>query len=377
MKLQDHIELLGLGHPLPLRLLHDTGIREALEAGRIHIDRELLPDQIQPATLDVRIGKVRVYDTEAMRLTALVENARLRVTLADLDREPTDEFATVYPDEKDLPIILPPYSYTEITPHETIIWNPEDYFVTTDLRSSRGRLILQLASDFFLPGQQHLAVWNWNPNPIILYGQSKFAQFFFHPNRDDLPNNGYVVTNDPEAKDLARTVFEDGVELLGPYLLFRLGDHLLRFKRDLGNIDTNKKYLDDQLYERKETTKPVHLGVQEPVIAQLHPYVKLPPDIGIKILGIAPFSQQSGFIRPNILMAGLEARCANAGWVDPGYEGYVTAHPFRFQNPVTLQRGDVLALGLFYKYSTSVGRAYGSPVLRSHYQGSTGTGTRS
>jgi len=58
-------------------LLHGGGIRKAIQAGDIVIDPEVDENQLQPATLDVRIGMVRVYDQDAMAKTAEVQNRRV------------------------------------------------------------------------------------------------------------------------------------------------------------------------------------------------------------------------------------------------------------------------------------------------------------
>ena len=73
----------------------------------------------------------------------------------------------------------------------------------------------------------------------------------------------------------------------------------------------------------------------------------------------------------------LEDHCVHAGWVDPGYKGHVTGQPLRRKFPAIIQKGEALALGRIFKYTSPVKRPYGSKELNSHYQNSTGVGSRS
>lgn len=366
---------ISLIHPAH-KLLNDAGIERAIKNGLISVNPRPTSDQVQPATLDLMVGKVKLYDEDVMKKTVLHFS---KCFSNDLDAEPTDEFAKIFEDKKDIPIDLPSNSFVEIYLHENVQFSPENYDVEVDLRSSRGKLGFSL-QDMFIHKEKdgfYIAVWNKNPNPIRLYGQDKFAQLFFYPKNDKIENNGYVVTNPGEAKDLASMVCKDKVEVLGSYLVFTLGSHILKFRKGLGVIDTREKYSDDFLYDKISTDKPVDILPGEAVITQLNPRLDLPSDVGIKILHKIPFAQTSGSFKPNLNHILLEDHAANAGWVDPGYSGNVTAHPLYRKWSVRVKKGDNIVFGVFYRYTSNTKRAYGSKGLDSHYQNSDGVGVRS
>ena len=93
-----------------------------------------------------------------------------------------------------------------------------------------------------------------------------------------------------------------------------------------------------------EFTFPYLLKGREAVCVQLAEELEMPPNIGVKLMSGIPYrnGREADFF--------LDNNIVNAGWVDPGYNGKVTAHPFRFFEPKLLQKGDVIALGVFYKY---------------------------
>ncbi len=355
-----------------LLLLNDNGIEEALKNGSIKVDGKLDADQIQPASLDIRIGRVKLYDHEAMKLTAQHFNQQ-----AKFDAEPTDGFAKVTEDAEGNHVDIPTASFVEIFFHESISYDHNKYFTTVDLRSSRGRMGLSLASRLVESSVEgsYVRLWNFNPNTIRLYSNDKFVQLFFHPRSYKVPTDGYVVTDLDEVDSIAKKLGE--IKTYGPYLVFNLGEHLLKFKKDIGVIDTNKKYHDDELYQRYDTSKKVSILPGEAVIAQLAPRLNLPADIGIQLLHKIPYAQNPGFLTPDPSMAFVEGCVVNAGWVDPGYNGNVTAHPLRRKFPANLANGDAIALGLIYRYTRPVKRPYGSSALKSHYQNSTGDGAKS
>lgn len=364
-------------------LMADSGIKKAIETGVIKIKNGFTSDQLQPSTLDVRIGKVRVYDYTAMMRTASDYN---RNVIKNIDYEPISIYANFFPDEKDIPIDIPPFATAEIFFHEQLEYDSSLLDVTCDLRSSRGRLGLKPNSDRLEHDCDgfYLSMTNFNPNTIRLYGQDKFAQLFFHPRNEDL-KEGYIVVESPEeAYGIAKTLMGCEPHMHGLHVVFSVGDHVLQFKR-IGMIDTKKKYSDDELYIKHSTNEDVEnplvkIRPLEAVISQLSPRLKMPKDVGIKLLHVIPYVQVANEINsmwPNEKCIFLEPSVVNAGWVDPGYEGNVTAHPMNYKNTLRLVKGMPLAFGLIYKYETQVERAYGSKELNSHYQGSDGVGSRS
>jgi len=361
-------------------ILSDRGIMAAAESGALQI-KPLVEGNIQPATLDVCIGKAYVYGPEEMA-KAVEDYSRNSFGTATsgnylefLDRDPTTKYAKVYPDIKDEAIVIPPGAYAEVFLHESIGFDPSVYEVEADLRSSRGRLGLSLGATKLLEDERgkYLSVHNLNPNPIVLYGQSKFAQIFFYPNRE--AGDGYLVTDPIEAKNLAESSVAEGkADMSGSYMVFGLGENVLKFRKNLGEIDTNNLPSKDRLYEEIKTDNGLKLGREECIIAQLTPKLKLGRDLGIHLLHSIPYRQRSQRFGINPGVAFLEGHSLNAGWVDPGYEGNVTAHPFMWRTDIELNKGCPIALGVLYKYSSGVQRGYGSEGLGSHYQGSSGEG---
>ncbi|RJQ17310.1 hypothetical protein C4573_04630 [Candidatus Woesearchaeota archaeon] len=348
-------------------LLHDAGLEEMIKRGKIKIVPKPGDVQRQPASLDIRIGMTRVYDAEAQAQTARHWNKH---HLA----KPSVHFAKIFPDEKDIPIDIPPKSFTELFFHEQPYFESSRFDLGVDLRSSRGRLGLSLASQETEKGnRQYVSFWNMNPNTIRLYGQDPFTQLFFYPKRGYA--NGHIVQDPDEAKELVQGIAD--AQMYGAYIMFFVGDHVRKFREDIGIIDTREKYADEVLYRQFSAEEGCPVFAEDAVIMQLHPRVKLPPNLGIRILHCLPYAQISGLTKPSPEYFFLESHVANAGWVDPGYEGFVTAHPIRRKFPAVYTKGDFIALGALYHYDTPVKRPYGSSTLNSHYQKSDGVGARS
>jgi len=224
---------------------------------------------------------------------------------------------------------------------------------------------------------KYVSLINNNPNPIVLYGQSKFGQLFFYP-YDIEKSDGYIVTDPEEAALIASNICVGDFEMYGPYVLLTVGDKVMKFKKNIGPIDTVKKRAKEEMYDTYGTLDGVILSPRESVICQLYPQLKLPSEIGLQILHYVP-AVHSGFggVGPDPNMLLIDNHSVNAGWVDPGYEGFVTAHPIRRKFRDRLYKGKPIALGLIYKYDQGVEVPYGSEVLGSHYQGSKGSVSRS
>ena len=357
-----------------LNILSDRGILQAIDDGRISIG-SYTPDQIQPGSVDLRIGDVRIYDHEIMARTMSEFSARPPFK----DEDSSTDFARVIEGVKDTPIVIPSGAFAEIFIHDDIRFSPDDYIVNVDLRSSRGRLGLSLSENNLKEedGRYYVSLWNRNPNPIVLYGQSKFAQLFFYP--DSPPADGYIVTDFDEAEDIAHKIVCDEMpELFGPYMVFYLGDHILKFREGFGPIDTKVDYSEDELYHVHDTSEPFILKPEDCIITQLHPKLRLPPDIGVQLFNYIPYAWRTGGFGPDLSHYGLEAHSANATWVDPGYDGNITGHPVMRNHKVKLNKGDPIALARIYRYDQPVLRPYGSDKkLGNHYQGSHGVGHRS
>lgn len=349
--------------------LSDRGIRRALHKGKIRFEPAPEDGQIQPASLDIRIGRMRVFDPLAQRCNAQIHNDK---GLQRLVEDPEEELVfTNYPDHRDIPIDIPPDSLFEVYLHETI-QNKRGYDITADLRSGRGRWGFDLHSTFLEQGPwgTYLSVRNTNPNTIRLYGQSRFAQLFFHPRKPR--GNGYAVQDHRQAARIADMISDGSLQTLGPFVLFQAGQHAFTFKKKRGGIDTKKKYAEGRLYHRHTLEQPFFLQTGKPHIIQLEPRINLPANIGIQLLHLVPYAHEPGHFGPDPAMLWLEPHRANAGWVDPGYAGHITAHPYRRKTGTVIHRGDAIALGVLIKFAQPVARPYGSKHLNSHYQNSAG-----
>jgi deoxycytidine triphosphate deaminase len=340
-----------------MTMLNDNGIHEAIGKEMLKISPSIKDDQIQPGSFDVTIGDVFVFDDEYRRSKA---DANGFISIKD---EPDRNGCKHYDDKKDNPILLPPRSYAEIYFHETI--HAKDIDLTYELRSSRGRLHLFPNSihpelDEF---GMYVGVYNLNPNPMILYGQSKFASLFFHPRYETEHMGGPVVQKMPGLEDI---MTPEG------YVEFRAGKEMKTFKAH-ETIDTAKS-LTEEYYDTHDLTNGFVLEKDVPSIIQLTPSVELPADLGIRLLHQIPFHssmQEHGFLV-------ADWHQVNAGWVDQGYKGSITAHKIKLFDRKLIKEGDIVCYGVLYAFNTKSRRAYGDAGLNSHYQGSTGaTGSKS
>lgn len=343
------------------RVLHDKGIREAIRKGEIQIHPAPSDEQFQPASLDVRIGRVVVFDQEAQR------------KYAKNPPELTDRFGKHYPDSKNLPILIPSNCMAKIYLHERIALQQHE--TSVDLRSGRGRIFLKLHSRFLYWNESvlcdpsvepHVDVWNLNSSPIQLYGQDRFAQVFFHPTTTQ--GNGRVVTDGAKAAELASQI--GNPETIGPYVLFRAGDYLFK-PSTKGVIDTRVQRKED--CEEISLEKTVVLNFGDCAIVQLNPKVQIPNNLGIHILHRLQSEQESFHTAPNPIFLSFEPNRCNAGWVDPGYIGNVTAHIWVNRCGMSIKKGNAAALGLFVLYDTPVERQYGSTTILNTHQHSKGT----
>ncbi|MEK6889959.1 MAG: hypothetical protein AABX35_02110 [Nanoarchaeota archaeon] len=336
-------------------ILSDIGIRREIRNGNITIsDRK--DSQFQPSSFDLRIGKVHLFD-KAYRIEEALRLARLNPA-ETLRYEPSNTPSVVFEDIEDSQIDIPPRSFAQIFFHENIKSN---FPTRIDLRSSRGRLGIEILSS----DNESVSVFNHNPNIIRLYGRTPFAQMFFTPSN---AIDGYVVHNIDEAERIGRAL---GIPTTGPYAVLSLGGHAFRFKHT-GLTDTrNLKDKDNE----KLSTSNLTIPVNETTICQLTPRIDLPADIGIQILHNIPFIQNSGNFHPDPSHLLMEGHVCNAGWVDPGYKGNLTAHIRRTKLPGEYKKGQHLALGVFFKYNKPVERPYGS--VGNHYYGSKGSPARS
>jgi len=371
-------------------ILNDRGIKKALDKRLIRLSTEISDDQIQPGSLDARIGEVYVFDDESR--IAISEQMSKITSPIELDAyEAPRSVAKFYSDEKGKPIIIPPRAFAEIYFHEKISFSITDFNLSYELRSSRGRLGLKPHSAYprmeILHGieiindehgmyafpkvevSNYVEVTNVNNDNIILYGHDKFANIFFNLQRRMRLDQGKAVWNPRMVKKLLPEFAKQNMITPEGYLIFKIGKEAKTFKR--GKVIDTAHSIDDSFYDTHDLSKGYVLNTETPAIVQLTPNVALPANLGIRLLHRIPFHsnmQQYGF-------AIADFNQVNAGWVDQGYKGAITAHPVYYMRPRLLREGDVFCFGMVYKFNTDSDRVYGTRNLGSHYQNSKGATT--
>lgn len=97
------------------------------------------------------------------------------------------------------------------------------------------------------------------------------------------------------------------------------------------------------------------------LLASTREFVKLPANIAGRIEGKSSLGRM-----------GITAH-VTAGFIDPGFEGYITLEITSFVRPVRLRDGMRIAQICFERLNSPVERPYGHPDLGSHYQNQQGT----
>ena len=376
------LDMERLSYTVPrLKYLHDAGMHEAIRRGGIVVS-PLRDAAVQPASLDVSVGTVRIYDA-ASHDRLLTAQKRHLFSLGDdllLAR-----YATRLPLVGGDAITLPQKTYIEIFLDERVSWD-DSFDVQVTLRSSRARLGLRLENARLMqgdtlqgeeqPGEDgwYVGLRNFNVNPIVLHRGTPFAQLFFRPRTQAWDTYAGNVVTDPEAVARIAETLSPNLETHGPYVLFRAGERSWTYRRS-GAIDTAGKTPADAIEEHDK--EPATLGMFESGIVTLDPEIRVPANIGIRLLSTLPYAQTPFLTRPDATLAGLESMVVNGEWVDPGYNGHVTAHPVPYNSPRTIIPGMPFCVGLLIEYPSAAQRAYGDSALGSHYQGSKGDVARS
>ena len=363
-------------------ILSDKGIEQALDKHLIKINKNIKDDQLQPASLDVRIGSVRLWDDEAKR----EENKYFekQIEKGNFDAEPGIKFCKHIEYKNGKAFDVPPNAHIEIRILEDIKFDCENIFAFYDLKSSRGRMsflnytVPMLDKD---EGGYYISLLNKNHNPIRLYCGDKFAQLFFSLNNKDLINkfyHGRLVRNEKEFEEVKnfikiqpKPMFKDG------FLILRIGEKLLKFKRNIEILDTKKQYSNKELYQEIKLNKDYTQKVGEAVIISSRERIELSNKIGLQLHHHFPIHQKSGCTKPDLEFSLIQNNVLNAGWVDPGYCGNVTAHPYLYKFPLPVRKKELLAFASVYFFPDGTKRGYGSKELGSRYQGSDGTGFKS
>ena len=354
-------------------LVTDEDIHNLIKSGELKIEPDITDKTIQPATLDVRIGQTQLYNTHHISQTAEHHTA-----LGFTDEDPTEQYAHVIHDEDDVPIVIHPHGVAKIYFHERLTFDESKYDLDVDLRSSRGRIGLSLYPNRVEKDEYgyFVHIINRNPNPVKLYGRTRFAQIFLHPRSRLVPHSGTVIGDPVFAASLARKV-TDNPQMVHHYMVFNIADRVQRFKENLGIIDTKENYDDDYLYETMSTKEGVIVHPGDMVICPVTPKLDMPKNVGMQILHHYPLRQRPGMLGPDPFWMNVEAMVANAGWVDPNFKGFLALHAKPTKFPIVIKEGQSFGLGIFYHYHKDVLREYGHKDLESNYQHTKGEGFRS
>lgn len=372
---------------IPKYPLHDRGIQRLIKEEKLKITPFPAEEQFQPATLDVRVGDVAVYDDEVRRAAASALNEQHEHILRTAGNDMRKAYAAIVDLEPECSpkryaagndALIPSGALAEITLEERIFLD-DRYYVEPELRSSRGRAHFEIQRFEYLgDGAYRLSVTNPNPNAIIVPGSSKFAQLFVNAKEPSTPHDGKILS-DPYAitkalPDLAdkQLVTSEG------HLIFRLGKQALRFNTFGAALHLDTLPAKDELYTTIDLTKGYVQQPGEALVVQLEPGIKLPAHIGVLLMKRMPFAQPQGRTNPFYDRQMTDRTQIKAGWIDPGFPALdkaattVTAHPYRAGLPSLLKTGQPFAVGLVYQYNTPVNHPYGSERLNSHYSGTKG-----
>ena len=163
--------------------------------------------------------------------------------------------------------------------------------------------------------------------------------------------DGKIIFDPEEVRAVAK---DCGVESVGPYLKLNSGNKVLKYK-NIGEIDTRKKYSDEELFEKYDL--PYSLGACKQVIMQSKEVIKVPDDVGVRLLRRLPLSQKHFMTGPDPGAFYPLSCVVNSGWVDSGYKGKITMQPFASLECI-LGETNPICLGIVYKYDKKVSKSY-------------------
>ncbi len=342
-------------HPLHNSLvMHHQGIRRALNEGIIWIPEPLEDAQFQPNELDVRIGRVDVWDPAELHQRFYRQSISLPGDGLFRKKEPSIPPSASYPNQKDIPIIIPPRARVELTLHEHIYYDPAIMTLEAGFRSGRGRLGFKL--DYHLvidQGEIKFVFTNRNPNSVILYGHDRIMQIFLHPTSGA---DGIVVGDENRLEQIAREL--GGVETFGSYLIFRASEEIFSYKKREEPVDTRKEYTTEDLFESHKL--PFKVSLQDPYLIPLRPKVTVPANLGIQLLPQIPITEKPFQVEPDEERFNLDTQMVAAGWIDSGYAGGITAQAWFLKKEVTIKPEWVIGFGVAYEYASPVKKLYGT-----------------
>lgn len=152
-------------------ILSDQDLKQAIREGRLRFRPEISPDQISPASIDLKLGSMfKVFKTQ-------------RHTLLDLKHGLPDDFMDSYEMKAHEPFILHPQHFVLATTKEYLIV-PDDLVVMVEGKSTLARMgILVHTAGYVDPGFEGtltLEISNQGNLAVALYPEMYICQITVH-----------------------------------------------------------------------------------------------------------------------------------------------------------------------------------------------------
>ncbi len=361
------------------RILSDTGIRQAIDAGLWLINPPLNPadgKRIQPATLDVCIDHVEGSEPICPGFD-IPYNFRSTLTLAPRAVSTVCMTESINAASFDVGRFLAP---------------------SVEARSSVRRLGGFAAKCGAYFTGHDIELGNFGVNPIVFKKGERVAQLFIQVRPySDYDACGEVI---PELHELGEKVrsLDMGVEIkenqhlkdlvkdghlgITPSLECSLGmikvhagDVAYRFKQ-MDEIDfSNRDKYGDDCQEQIDIRNGYQVKPFEHIIVPTRESLKLSPNVGIRFWdSLCDFRIKQKHMggswkkRSISLSQNVELLNITDGWIDPGYQGGFSRQP-KWVTGRWIHPGQCIGYGAVFWFPNGVGKQYGSSELGSQYQG--------
>ncbi|MDO8563470.1 MAG: hypothetical protein Q7R87_00495, partial [Nanoarchaeota archaeon] len=388
----------GGGRPA-IRILSDRGIKQAVREGFLILKPELdfdnLGERLQPATLDLKVGKIDSYYDPGTATGGYCEDLTLRanqvswISFADdiafsVKKGMTPQgscFFDKFLDGRSSLLRLggvvcgnpDPCSFLGL---ESTIF----HYAPNDLHFDSGERIAQAFIRVMPFAETYLVPFDVGDKPpYTLQGEEVRAL-----------DMGVQAKNIRQLKGLAEAGLmkvERGnggeFDSWNGLILLHAKD-AFRMKKVEGGIKFSErsKYSHENLFEPVDIRNKYDIREGEHLVVEVEEKFELSDKVGIsvfnnlvgrnvpgapKLRGFAPLdliSGDEGFRQGQVNLSLINKRNS---WIDPGYNGMMTAFPKLLGKSV--QKGDIVGYGQVFYFPKGVERPYGNKELGSQYQG--------
>ncbi len=246
-------------------------------------------------------------------------------------------------------IVLAPNAQFLATFREKVFLHP-DYDLFFELRSSRGRMLLEPLEYFFHreSGNIFFRGINRNINEIVLPKHSKFGQILIHsPKETDY--TGSLITNKKQLKSVFpnlknKWVNKNGELLFGVNKVFEINK--------LNDLLLAGKIYEDLLSQKEFEQKEVMLDLNKSYLLELSPRVDTADNLAIML---HRFNTQNTH------------KMIFSGWIDPGYKGKISGHFYGSKSKLITQNTPLIKGSVFKFKDGAIENLYGSKNLNNHY----------